>query len=237
MAMENFLTNPPKRKPSRKHSKTAKKKFHRILALEGKGGGLFTSSQAKIVRKGIKLNPFHRFRKNPLGEELMFVGLNPMKGGTTMRKRSKKRKYKKNPARRRYHRNPMSSMKSLFPMVLSGGVGALVGRAVPQFIPVLNTMGTMGNIVSKIALAFGGAMLLDKTFGKKFRGIEDGWMIGSLASAAADLSSVGIVKTMQGFGMITPYTGNGNGNGMGAHVEMSGAENPFEDESGVYDAA
>jgi hypothetical protein len=198
---------------------------------------LFTSPEAKIVRKGIKLNPFRRFRSNPLGEELMFVGLNPRKGGhsTMAKKRSHKRKYKKNPAKRRYHRNPMSSVKSLIPMVLSGGVGALVGRAVPQFIPVLNGMGTLGNIVSKIALAVGGAMILDKTLGKKFRGIEDGWMIGSLASAAADLSSVGIVKGMAGLGMIdngtiAPYNG-----GMGAHVSMQGAEdNPFADDSGVY---
>jgi hypothetical protein len=232
MAMENFLINPPKRKPSRKHTKSKAKKRHRILALE-KGGGLFTSSQAKIVRKGIKLNPFHRFRSNPLGEELMFVGLNPMKGGKTMAKRHKKRSHRKNPVkRRRYHRNPMSSMKSLIPMVVSGGVGALVGRSIPQFIPILKGMGTLGNVISKVALAVGGAMLLDKTLGKKFKGIEDGWMIGSLASAAADLSAIGIVGTMQGLGMITDYPANGGG--VGAFVDLAGTDSPFQDDEGVY---
>ena len=232
MATEQFLINPPKKKPSRKHTKTAKRKIHRILALEGKGGGLFSSSQAKIVRKGIKLNPF-RFRSNPLGEELMFVGLNPRKGGHTMAKRHKKRKYKKNPARRRYHRNPMSSVKSMIPMVVSGGVGALVGRTIPQFIPILKGMGTLGNLISKVGLAVGGAMLLDKTLGRKFKGIEDGWMIGSLASAAADLSAVGIVGTMQGLGMIAPYNG-----GVGQFVDMAGTDggenSPFADSENTY---
>ncbi len=240
MATEQFLINPPKRKPSRKHKKSmVGMKKHRILAFGSKAGGLFTSPEAKIVRKGIKLNPF-RFRSNPLGEELMFVGLNPKKGGHSMahKKRSKKRHYKKNPARkhRRYHRNPMSSMKSLVPMVVAGGAGALVGRAVPQFIPVLNGMGTLGNIISKAGLAFGVAYAIDKSgLGKKFPGIEDGWLVGSLASAVADLSSVGIVKTMQGLGMLEPAMVTDYNGGMGAYVLNGTDDNPYADNEGTFE--
>lgn len=144
------------------------------------------------------------------------------------KRRGRKRHYKRNPMRRRhYRRNPMSSVKSLIPMVISGGAGALVGRAVPQFIPILKNLGTLGNIVSKVALAFGGAMLIDKTgLSKKFHGTEDGWMIGSLASAAADLSAVGIVSGMHGLGMIedetlAPY------NGVSGIVDDSQAVDPY----------
>lgn len=233
MSEEQFLINPPKRKPK----SMAGMKRHRILAFEGKNGGLFTSPEAKIVRKGIKINPF-RFKKNPLGEELMFVGLNPRKGAKSMAKRTHKRKYKKNPAKRHkrhYRRNPMSGMKDMVPMVISGGAGALVGRAVPQFIPVLKNMGMLGNIVSKVALAFGGAMILDKTLGKKFKGIEDGWVIGSLASAVADLSSLGIVKGMQGLGMIADDTlVEYPADGLGMYSELSGIDNPYADTEGTF---
>lgn len=244
MATEQFLINPPKRKPSRKHFSHKRKsmagmKKHRILAFESKAGGLFTSPTAKIVRKGIKINPF-RFRSNPLGEELMFVGLNPRKGGKAMATHKKHHKrHRKNPVRkhRRYHRNPMST-KALIPMVVSGTAGALVGRTVPQFIPFLKDMGTAGNIISKVLLAFAGSMLIDKSgLGRKMPSLfsADGWMAGSAIAGVTDLSSIGIVKTMQGLGMIGDGSMIAPYRPMGEFVTMEGAgESPFADTEAVY---
>jgi hypothetical protein len=230
MAKEAFLANPP-RKISKKLKKKHRK-IHRILALESKGG-MFTSKEAKIVRKGIKLNPF---RRNPFGEELMFVGLNPFpkKGGKTM---AKKRRHKRNPAKkhRRYRRNPMSSTKSLVPMVISGGLGNMAGRVVPQFIPILNKMGILGNVITKAGIAIGGAKIIDMLGLDKMQGIKyllnaDGWLIGSFSAAFSDLAGISIVNGLAGLGMIeddtlAPYS-------MGELVQAGGSVDPYAGENG-----
>ncbi len=185
----------------------------------------------------------YQFKKNPLGEELMFVGLNPFeKGGQSMAHKKHHRKHHKvhsNPKRhRRYHHNPMSSTKHLIPMVISGAAGALAGRVVPQFIPILNGMGTLGNVASKGILAIGGAWILDKTgLGRKMPGIEDGWLIGSLTAAIADLSGLAIVGTMQGLGMIdnqiAPY--NCHRIGEFVHRSMGDYSAPMTDDNPYFD--
>ena len=150
-----------------------------------------------------------------------------------MRKHHKKhsKKYHSNPKRhRRYHHNPMSSVKSMVPMVLSGGAGVIAGRTLPQFIPFLKDMGTMGNLASQVLIALGGGYLLSKTPLKKYHGVEDGWVVGSLAAAVADATSIGTVKSMQGLGMfvdkqpLVPYS-----RAMGEYVANDDAVSPFAD--------
>ena len=243
MALEPFLTNPPKSRP--KH-KAMRGKKHRILAFEH-GGVIHTSPLAKLVRPGLKINPFrklhHRrkFSRNPFGEELMFVGTNPMRGvrTMTMRKHHKKHRksYKHNPhrkhhSRKRYHRNPMSSMKSLIPAAVSGTVGAFAVRAIPNLlsgVAFISGLGTIGQLVLKGAVIVGGAKLADK-FVKK-SGVSDGWVIGSTASVLSELVQ-GFIPTgtaVAGYGMYETATP--------VMIAEGGPAQPYSDGLGMYENA
>jgi hypothetical protein len=187
MAQEPFLTNPPKRRHSNKGMKR-----HRILAFESAGGGMFTSSRAKLVRKGIKINPFLRLnrkhrrhhKRNPFGE-LMMVGANPFRGGDIMaRKHHRKasRRHRRNPVRRhrRYHRNPLGTMTALLPMIAAGTAGAVAVRMVPKFV---NLTGMMAYGV-KAVVVVGGGWAVGKFVSKS---AGEGWIIGSAASMITEI--------------------------------------------------
>jgi len=198
MAKEPFLINPPKRRKT-----AAGMKRHRILALESKDGGLFTSSRAKIVRKGIKINPFKRHRSNPFGE-LMFVGANPFKKGV---KSMAKRRHKRNPAKRtkrRFHRNPMTQIlsKSMLSMVAAGAAGVIASRMIPKMLPSIggvNLSSGIANYGLKAAIVVGGGMAVDKFVGKA---ASEGWMIGSAAALVTEVVK-DVLKTplLEGLGL------------------------------------
>jgi len=215
MAQEPFLTNPPKRRRSNKGMKR-----HRILALESAGGGMFTSSRAKLVRKGIKINPFltkrrKHHKRNPFGE-LMMVGANPFRGGDIMARkhhRKSSRRHKHNPARRhrRYHSNPLGAMTALLPMIAAGTAGAVAVRMIPKFV---NLTGMMAYGVKAVVVVGGGwavGRFVNKSAG-------EGWIIGSAASMITEiLKDVLQTPLLQGLGidmseeqgMITGYSGMG----------------------------
>lgn len=183
MALEPFLVNPPKRRPSRKAKSHRRRsnvglKRHRIVAFENKRGDLFSSGAAKIVRKGIKLNPF---RRNPFGEELMFFGANP-KGGHMARKKHSKKRFRKNPARksRRFKLNPVMD-KSIMYMILSGGVAALATRMIPNLIGLTGWKA----YATQAAILVGGGLAATKLVNKN---VGVGVMIGSGAMIITDVT-------------------------------------------------
>jgi hypothetical protein len=189
MAKEAFLIgNPPKRAPKKKKSNVGLKR-HRILAFEGKGGGMFTSAEAKIVRPGIKINPF---RKNPLfGEELMFIGANPQRKRGEFHMAKKKTHHKKFKKAAKKHRsfrmNPVSYMDKGLAMGVGGAVvGAIGARMIPNLLKLTGWKGNLAQLgVGVLGLVLGSKM--DKEAGT-------GIMLGAAAILGTDLTA-GVLAT------------------------------------------
>ena len=135
------------------------------------------------IKRNFRVNPF---RRNPFGEELMVIGSNPV------RRRRRKRKYSANPkrkrgyramarGRRRFSRNPLSSVAHLMPMIAAGTAGALATKMVPRVIGVTNTWAVYG---TQAVVIVGGGYLADKFMG---RSISDGWIIGGATMILSSL--------------------------------------------------
>ena len=135
------------------------------------------------IKRNFRVNPF---RRNPFGEELMVIGSNPH------RRRRRKRKYSTNPkrkrgykamarGRRRFSRNPLSSVAHLMPMIAAGTAGALATKMVPRVIGITGTWAVYG---TQAVVIVGGGYLADKFMGKS---ISDGWIIGGATMILSQL--------------------------------------------------
>lgn len=183
MAKEAFLIgNPPKHAPKKKSNAGLKR--HRILAFESKGGGMFTSGSAKLVRPGMKINPF---RKNPLfGEELMFIGANPQRkrGETNMAKKTTHhKKFKRYSKKHRSFRlNPVSYMnKELF----TGAAGAVVGAVGARMIPNLMKLTGWKASAAQLGVAVLGLIAGSKVSKEAGTGVA----LGAVAIMGTDLTA------------------------------------------------
>jgi hypothetical protein len=217
MANEPFLINPPKSLPKTKAVKKKNKHtvWHKpsasMLGKEGTlhrprvyslGGHWQTSPAAKIARPGLRVNPF---KKNPMGEELMFIGLNPFKEVRNVKRKSSKkrhakRSYKKNPVhfkrkRHSFRRNPMtdaigldasaSTMKPVAAALAGGLATVIVPNLIGRFMPAANT--GMMSYLTKIAVLLGGALGANKLAGKSAAiGFAGGSAVVMATQAAAD---------------------------------------------------
>jgi len=137
---------------------------HHILALQRRGH-LFTSPRARLVRKGLRLNPF--------SESLMLVGSNPKrrKGGKSMARRMK--------------RNPLALVKQVTDMAQPIGVGILA-MSLPERIAnfVDGTPGSYMNLGAKLGVVIGGNFAV-----KAFAGSRNAevWLMFGLAKIAKEL--------------------------------------------------
>jgi len=206
MASEQFLVNPPKHAPQKVAKSRATIKHKRAsISMLGKEGSLHrprvytmgghwqTSSAAKVAKPGLRINPFKR---NPMGEELMFIGANPFREVKKV-KHSKKAHSKspftfhslgapkahKKSHRGKYRHNPMgvdaSSVKPLLGALAGGLATALVPGLVGNFISGANA-GIMGYITKAVILV-GGTFGANKIAGKE---AAVGFAGGSLVTTA-----------------------------------------------------
>lgn len=181
------------------------------------------------IKRNFRVNPF---RRNPFGEELMVIGSNPVR-------RRRKRKYSANPkrkrgyksmarGRRRFSRNPISSIGHLMPMIAAGTAGALATKMLPRVIGVTNTWAVYG---TQAVVVVGGGYLADKFMGKS---VSDGWIIGGATMVLSGLLGGVLGGVFAGLGLeyeafpdeqlgAFPMGMLGDG-GMGAYAE----DNEFE---------
>lgn len=171
---EPFLINPQKSK---------RKRLHRPVAYSfGKGGAWFTSKHAKVVRPGIRINPFAGG----------LMSINP---------------HRRHNMRHRKHRrhNPELALSNLGGLnVMSGiqpaaviGVSLLAGGLVPQFIHAKGYMAvdaTWKRYGIQIGTGVAGVMAL-----KAMRKPEWAkyWGVGSLVGIAVDLLSTYVWPSVQ----------------------------------------
>ncbi len=208
MATEQFLINPPKHAP--KKAVKSKVIHHKrasvsMLGKEGSlhrprvytmGGHWQTSLMAKKAKPGLRINPFKR---NPMGEELMFIGANPFREVKKVKKHHSKKthanpftfhslgahkahKHKKSRSRK-YHHNPMgvdaSSVKPLLGALAGGLATALVPGLLNKVIDGASR-GIMG-YVTKAVILVGGTFGANKIAGKE---AAVGFAGGSLVTTA-----------------------------------------------------
>lgn len=172
-----------KRKVSRKTLRGHKRR-HVAVAHYGKAWRTVPGVH-KPFRAGVKVNPFKR---NPFGSELMVVGANP-------RRRRRSKKGGSMAKRKRFHSNPMSSIKALAPMIAAGTVGALVTKMAPKTLGMTNVWAGYG---VQVAAIVGGGYAADKWLGKQ---VSDGWIIGGAAVVLSNIISTAIPTVFAGLGL------------------------------------
>ncbi len=138
---------------------------HHILALQ-RHGHLFTSPRARLVRKGLRLNP--------LSESLMLVGSNP-----------KRRKGGKSMARRRMRHNPMAVVKQvtdMAPSIATGVLAMVIPERVANFV---DPLGGYTNIGARLGIIVGGNFAVKAIAGPNNAEL---WLLFGLAKLAKDLA-------------------------------------------------
>jgi hypothetical protein len=198
---------------------------HRPVVWESKDHRMFTSPAAKIVKKGMKVNPF--------GEELMMIGANPRRRVGGIMAHRKHRKHRRNPMHkfgRIFKHNPIMG-KGVLTLILAGGVAAIASRMIPTMPGVSSFVGasTWKKYAAQAAVLVGGSYIVTK-FLKKPE-LSKAVMIGSgavlLMDATHDVLSMTASSSAPASSGAAAYERLGN-----TEVAVKG---PYQDTLGMYE--
>ncbi|HDK42885.1 MAG TPA: hypothetical protein ENG87_05880 [Candidatus Pacearchaeota archaeon] len=231
MAREPFLINPPKRGVRRrsKRKTVSIKRRKRVTSSKSIRPVLY-----KTGRKTYSRSRFSRTKRagisiNPIGEEVLIVGANPV-APVRRRKRGKIRKIVKRRRRRSYRYNPVSlggfnlkkPMSLLMPVLI--GVGAkMATERVPNMVNISKPFPRFG---VQLAMAVGGGILLQKPLGKNNAAI---WAIVSGVTAVSGLLDEFVFK--QALSYVSDVAGPVSDYG---NDEIDYSMSAFPDELGAY---
>ena len=175
------------------------------------------------------INPMprrNRMRCNPLGEEVVILGLNPKhrRRETSMarrrRSRTRRNPFGLNPRKRRSRRNPVlslggvqSTVKKTIPIAITGGASIIASSIVPNLVRVTSPWMRRG---VQAATAIAGGAVVSKAINKD-HGLA--WTISGAAVIMADLLQTYVI------GRFMPGLMGGSVSGFGALAEGEYYEN------------